>query len=80
MLDHAGFGVSDYQRSRSFYESALAPLGMSLLMGATGKAAGFGREGKPFSRSRRPRGAGRTPHRVRSRGARDGQCASRGGP
>jgi catechol 2,3-dioxygenase-like lactoylglutathione lyase family enzyme len=48
MLDHAGFGVSDYQRSRTFYETALAPLGVSLLMEPMGKAAGFGRDGKPF--------------------------------
>jgi catechol 2,3-dioxygenase-like lactoylglutathione lyase family enzyme len=48
MLDHAGFGVSDYQRSRAFYETALAPLGVSLLMEPMEKAAGFGRGGKPF--------------------------------
>ena len=32
MLDHVGFGVSDYDRSKDFYERALAPLGISLLM------------------------------------------------
>ena len=26
MLDHVGFAVSDYTRSRGFYEKALAPL------------------------------------------------------
>jgi catechol 2,3-dioxygenase-like lactoylglutathione lyase family enzyme len=48
MLDHAGFGVSDYQRSKAFYETALAPLGVTLLMEPRGMAAGFGRDGKPF--------------------------------
>jgi catechol 2,3-dioxygenase-like lactoylglutathione lyase family enzyme len=47
MLDHAGFGVSDYQRSKAFYEEALAPLGVTLLMEPAEKAAGFGRDGKP---------------------------------
>lgn len=28
MIDHLGFDVSDYARSRAFYERALAPLGM----------------------------------------------------
>ncbi len=48
MLDHAGFGVSDYQRSKAFYEAALVPLGIGLLLEPMGKAAGFGREGMPF--------------------------------
>ena len=26
MIDHAGFGVADYGRSKAFYERALAPL------------------------------------------------------
>jgi catechol 2,3-dioxygenase-like lactoylglutathione lyase family enzyme len=48
MLDHVGFGVSDYQRSKAFYERALAPLGIELLMEPVAEAAGFGRDGKPF--------------------------------
>lgn len=48
MLDHAGFGVSDYQRSKAFYETALAPLGVTLLMEPMGEAVGFGQEEKPF--------------------------------
>jgi catechol 2,3-dioxygenase-like lactoylglutathione lyase family enzyme len=48
MLDHAGFGVSDYQLSKAFYESLLAPLGVTLLMEPREKAAGFGRDGRPF--------------------------------
>ena len=31
MLDHMGFNVSDFARSRAFYESVLAPLGMKRL-------------------------------------------------
>ena len=48
MIDHAGFGVSDYARSKAFYERALAPLGITLLMEPMGRAAGFGNHGKPF--------------------------------
>ena len=32
MLDHVGFAVSDAERSKRFYEAALAPLGISLIM------------------------------------------------
>ena len=48
-LDHVGFAVADYTRSRAFYEKALAPLGMTLLMEFSGAAAGFGRDdgGRP---------------------------------
>jgi len=45
-LDHIGINVSDYERSKAFYEKALAPLGMTLVM-EYGKAAGFGRDRKP---------------------------------
>lgn len=45
MLDHVGIAVADYARSRSFYEQALAPLGMKLLLEFSGAAAGFGRNG-----------------------------------
>jgi catechol 2,3-dioxygenase-like lactoylglutathione lyase family enzyme len=48
MLDHVGFGVSDYQRSKAFYEQALAPLGITLLTEPVAQAAGFGAGGKPF--------------------------------
>jgi catechol 2,3-dioxygenase-like lactoylglutathione lyase family enzyme len=52
MLDHAGFPVSDYQRSKAFYEKALAPLGYVLVMEVQqdandAPAAGFGAGGKP---------------------------------
>ena len=48
MLDHVGFGVTDYARSKAFYEKALAPLGITLVLEPMGAAAGFGRERKPF--------------------------------
>ena len=48
MLDHVGFGVSEYQRSKAFYEQALAPLEITLVKEPMGAAAGFGRDGKAF--------------------------------
>ena len=30
MIDHVGFSVSDYARSKAFYERALAPLGTAV--------------------------------------------------
>ena len=55
MLDHVGFAVADAERSRTFYERALAPLGYSLIMtvpaeenGRGGTAHGFGTPGNPF--------------------------------
>ena len=54
MIDHIGFPVSDYARSKAFYEKALAPLGYTLIMEVGGDhtesgspAAGFGKDGKP---------------------------------
>src|SRR5436190_21094686 len=53
MIDHMGFSVSDYERSKAFYAEALAPLGYSLIMEVTQEqtghdpAAGFGADGKP---------------------------------
>lgn len=35
MLDHIGIDVSDIDRSRAFYETALAPLGYRVVMTAT---------------------------------------------
>ena len=48
-LDHVGFAVADYKRSKAFYEEALAPLGMTLLVEFSGAAAGFGKDdgGRP---------------------------------
>jgi catechol 2,3-dioxygenase-like lactoylglutathione lyase family enzyme len=54
MIDHIGFPVSDYARSKAFYLKALAPLGYAPIMEVTAEmtedgkpAAGFGRDGKP---------------------------------
>ena len=48
MLDHVGFTVSDYERSKAFYAQTLAPLGISLLLEPIAEAAGFGSGGKPY--------------------------------
>src|SRR5579872_3193016 len=45
-LDHVTLVVSDYARAKSFYEKALAPLGIVMVM-EFGQACGFGRPGKP---------------------------------
>ena len=52
MIDHIGFPVSDYARSKAFYLQALAPLGYALVMEVQqdendSPAAGFGVGGKP---------------------------------
>ena len=52
MIDHIGFPVADYARSKAFYASALAPLGYTLVMEVhqhenDSPAAGFGANGKP---------------------------------
>ena len=41
MLDHIGINVSDFERSKAFYQAALAPLGYQLRK-QLGSAAGFG--------------------------------------
>jgi catechol 2,3-dioxygenase-like lactoylglutathione lyase family enzyme len=46
ILDHITLVVSDYARSKAFYEKALAPLGILRVM-EFGQACGFGRAGKP---------------------------------
>ncbi len=49
MLDHIGFGVSDFQRSSAFYEKALAPLGYRLMKEfSAGTHAAFGRTAPGF--------------------------------
>ena len=48
MLDHLSLNVTDYAASRSFYERALAPLGIELLMEPFDGLSGFGSQGKPF--------------------------------
>jgi catechol 2,3-dioxygenase-like lactoylglutathione lyase family enzyme len=46
IIDHIGLTVSDYEKSKSFFSSALAPLGIELVI-EIGGYAGFGRGGKP---------------------------------
>ena len=48
MLDHLGLDVADYERSRAFYERALAPLGIGLVMEPFPGLGGFGSGGKPY--------------------------------
>ena len=54
MLDHVGIGVSDFARSKAFYDKALMPLGIGVVMEVTAEqtgghpAAGFGSQGKPY--------------------------------
>jgi catechol 2,3-dioxygenase-like lactoylglutathione lyase family enzyme len=47
MIDHIGLTVSDYARSKRFYEEALSPLGYSVLIDHEISGGGFGRDGKP---------------------------------
>src|SRR3954447_6844767 len=41
-IDHLGLDVSDYERSKAFYEEALAPLGMTVLMEPAPGICGLG--------------------------------------
>lgn len=53
MIDHTGINISDFENSKEFYTTALAPLGYQLLQefdaSVTGfiSLAGFGIDGKP---------------------------------
>lgn len=54
MIDHIGLKVADLDRSRRFYEDALRPLGIFVVMvltrentGGAYEGIGFGRAGKP---------------------------------
>jgi catechol 2,3-dioxygenase-like lactoylglutathione lyase family enzyme len=46
VLDHVAIGVADIDRSRAFYEAALAPLGIAVLIDRPGNI-GFG-DRRPF--------------------------------
>ncbi|MET0309057.1 MAG: VOC family protein [Sphingomonas sp.] len=55
MIDHVGFAVTNLDASRTFYEAALEPLGIAILMTVTpeqteagGTAIGFGKGESPF--------------------------------
>jgi catechol 2,3-dioxygenase-like lactoylglutathione lyase family enzyme len=47
MIDHITLTVTDYPRSKAFYEKALAPLGIKLIA-QYGVYAGFGLQSNPF--------------------------------
>lgn len=54
-IDHVDLGVSEISDTQAFYEAALSPLGIELLMsieadppGSTPRRLGFGSKGKPF--------------------------------
>ncbi|MFL9812927.1 VOC family protein [Stutzerimonas sp. VN223-3] len=54
-IDHVGIGVSDISHARAFYEQALKPLGITLVVSieanppqSTPRRLGFGSGGKPF--------------------------------
>lgn len=48
MLDHITLAVTDFERSRAFYDHALAPLGIKRIYADGDHAAGYGRGGKAF--------------------------------
>lgn len=52
VIDHVGVEVGEFERSKAFYERALEPLGIRLLMEPVEGSAGFGKDGehgpKPF--------------------------------
>ncbi|MEH6557641.1 MAG: VOC family protein [Oceanicoccus sp.] len=47
MIDHIAIPVSDYEKSRTFYKSALAPLDYKLIMEHGISGGGFGCDNKP---------------------------------
>jgi catechol 2,3-dioxygenase-like lactoylglutathione lyase family enzyme len=47
MLDHVSLGVSDFVASKAFYDRALAPLGLKVLMGDDATFGGYG-DTRPF--------------------------------
>lgn len=52
MFDHIGFSTDDLQRSRSFYERALAPLGITCLYEVTPDMTGDGSSYLGFGKDR----------------------------
>ena len=48
MFDHVLLDVADFDRSREFYEMALAPLGIEAVSEPAPRMVGLGTEGKPF--------------------------------
>jgi len=56
MLDHVSLGVSDFARSKAFYDRALSPLGLKVVMGDDRTHSGFG-DDRPFFWIGRPDGS-----------------------
>ena len=50
LLDHVGFGVSDFDASRAFYDAALGALGITrtaeVVLDGDHRACGYGRQGR----------------------------------
>lgn len=54
MIDHVGFKVSDFERSKAFYTQVLAPLGAGLVMEVTPEMTGTGSRHAGFGMDRKP--------------------------
>ncbi len=54
MLDHIGLRVSDYAKSRAFYDKALAPLGVGVVMAITAEQTGGAYEGAGYGPPNKP--------------------------
>jgi catechol 2,3-dioxygenase-like lactoylglutathione lyase family enzyme len=54
MLDHLGLTVSDFAKARAFYDAALKPLGVGVIMEVTPEQSGgsshvgYGSDGNPY--------------------------------
>jgi catechol 2,3-dioxygenase-like lactoylglutathione lyase family enzyme len=55
-LDHVGLDVADYASSKAFYEPALEPLGLRLMMEPVPEVGGFGDDFPFFWIAKRGRG------------------------
>jgi len=55
-IDHIGLDVADFETSRAFYEQALAPLGINVLMEPVPGICGFGGDFPFFWIGKRDRG------------------------
>jgi catechol 2,3-dioxygenase-like lactoylglutathione lyase family enzyme len=74
VLDHVGLDVSDYDRSKAFYEKALAPLGLKLMMEPIPGVGGFGKDFPFFwigNRGRSPQSGVHVAFRTEDRGTVD---------
>ena len=56
-LDHVGLDVSDYDASKAFYDKALAPLGVKLMMEPIEQVGGYGDDFPFFWIAQRGRGS-----------------------